>query len=175
MAGTRKNGILWDDISKLLEEVMTDRWSCSEQAAFFKISGPQGHRVYIARSATVRRIDLTFDPNFGIPEVDGAPVFKGIIPIRKSNGSAIKEVDTNCEGAFDNLRSVFVWMNTAAPQVAEKKSAFVPKLPNSIAQRRVATAESPEEKIKRAKLIKDFARERGVAISPNANIGDEVD
>ena len=157
--GRRKPGLPWEEIMGLLERATDDTWEVVDQAAFLKVVGPQGHRLYVAKQEVVRRIDLTFHPG-----VDG------IIKIRKTNGAAEWELDTAAEDALKNLEATIEWMKTASAQPVEKKKAFVPQVPKAIAQRRAAAAADPEEKARRRQRMEEYAREHGVEISPGADL-----
>jgi hypothetical protein len=156
----RRAGMDWDEILVLLERATTDRYEVVEQAAFLKVVGPQGHRMYIAKQGLVRRIDLAFTP----ADMDG------IIPIRKPNGNAKWELDTSPVEALTRMEKLLIWMLDAPAETVEKKRAFVPSLPKAIAQRRQAEANDPAAKEERRKRIESVAREKGVSISPNADI-----
>ena len=164
-SNTRKGGVRWEDAMELLEKATDAQWDITMQAAFCRVTGPQGHRLYIAKQETVRRIDLTFQPT----AADGS-VMPGIIPCRKENGSAKWELDTAPVEALDRLGQIIEWMKTAAAPVIEKKAAFVPQVPKAIAQRRAALSQDPNERAAREERIRRTAREMGVAISPNADI-----
>lgn len=157
--GRRKPGLPWKDIMNLLERVTDETWEVADQAAFLKVVGPQGHRLYVAKQENVRRIDLTFHPGTD-----------GITKARKHNGAAEWELDIGAEGALKNLEAVLTWMKTASAQPVEKKRAFVPQVPRAIAQRRAAAAADPEEKERRRQRMHDYARQNGVEISPNADL-----
>lgn len=163
--GRRKSGIKWTDVMGLLEGSTDQQWDITPQAAFCRITGPQGHRLYVAKQETVRRIDLTFQPT----NPDGT-VMAGIIPCRKDNGSAKWELDTGMPDALAQLGAIIEWMKTAPAPVVEKRAAFVPSVPKAIAQRRVALSQDPLERQAREERIRRTAREMGVAISPNAEI-----
>lgn len=143
----------------LLERTTDETWEVVDQAAFLKVVGPQGHRLYVAKQEVVRRIDLTFHPGT-----------EGIVKIRKQNGAAEWELDTGAEGALKNLEAVIEWMRTAKAQTVEKRKAFVPQVPKAIAQRRAQAALDPEEKERRRRRVEEYAREHGVEISPAADL-----
>lgn len=155
----RRPGLPWDDVDALLARVCDDRYEITMQSAFLQVKGPNGHRLYIAKQETIRRIDLAFTP----PDV---PTIKP----RKHNGSIERELDTADDAALTHLEQVLVWMASAPAVVVEKRRAFTPKLV-AVAQRRNLTPEQEaKEREERRERIQRVAREKGVDVSPNADI-----
>lgn len=162
----KKNGLAYQDIVDMMDRVLDEKFDVQEQAAFLKVKGPNGHRLYIARQADVGRIDISFEPDQAIASRNGG----GLIALRKPNGTVLHELDTRDASALSRLEALMQWMKDAPAVPTKKKTAFVPSLP-AVAQKKAASPETAkaDREARRAK-IEEFARQRGVDVSPNAKL-----
>jgi len=162
----KKNGLAYQDIVDMMDRVLDEKFDVQEQAAFLKVKGPNGHRLYIARQADVGRIDISFEPDQAIASRNGG----GLIALRKPNGTVLHELDTCDASALSRLEALMQWMKDAPAVPTKKKTAFVPSLP-AVAQKKAASPETAkaDREARRAK-IEEFARQRGVDVSPNAKL-----
>lgn len=162
----KKTGLAYQDIVDMMDRVLDEKFDVQEQAAFLKVKGPNGHRLYIARQADVGRIDISFEPDPAIASRDSG----GLIALRKPNGTVLHELDTRDASALSRLEALLQWMKDAPAVPTKKKTAFVPSLP-AVAQKKAVSPETAQadREARRAK-IEEFARQRGVDVSPNAKL-----
>ena len=149
-----------------------------DKAAWIKVYGPhgdQGPRIYIAKQVRVRQIDLS---DFGKGWV-------GTLPLKAPNGRVQAHLDMEDPLALWHLEELLKLLPSlprvekarVAPMGRTAKSPKNPPTASSRLQKGIvdnshlpAKDNSEEAKAKRKALIEKVAREKGVAISPDANV-----
>lgn len=161
---SKKTGFSYDAIIATIDQTCTSAFSLKDQKSYLQVLSPGGHRLYVAKQAMCKRVDLSFTP-------DPALGLQSLVPPRAPNGKVAYELDTDHPAFAEDLALVLAWMTDAPPVPVEKKAAFVPKLP-VLAQR--AASSSPngvyEDQDARRELIERVAREKGVEVSPDAGL-----
>lgn len=151
----KRAGVPFDSVTALVDQHCDERYQVKDQKSFVQVRGPGNHRMYYAKQASCKRIDLAFSP----PEELG---LRSVVDARGENGAVKHELDTSSPHCLEDLALLLVWMRDAQPLEKAKRTAFVPKMP-VIAQRGASSEE-------RKDLIERVAREKGVDISPNAGL-----
>lgn len=134
-----------------------------EKKGWWKLEGPQGHRMYIAKGKVCRQIDLS---EFGEGLV-------GTVRRSKLNGNVEAHVDLADERALDHILMFMHLMLTLPRKEAPKKSALGgPARPKGfevkvdVKSSPIADLKEDDKKAARLARIRAFAAEKGVEVSP---------
>lgn len=170
----KTNGIAQELVMEVLSNA-PEGISIEDKAAWIKISGPHGDdgpRMYIARQVRIRQVDLS---GFG-------KGFVGTVPLKAPNGRVQAHLDMEHEHALKHLGMLMqLLVSLPATPKPERKPLLPKRKKEEVASARMAKGlvdnshlpkvdNSEEAKERRRRLIAQVAKEKGVPVSPNADI-----
>jgi hypothetical protein len=114
----RPDGIPFEQIEAMLARLPAGL-AVSGKAAWVKVTGPNGHRVYIAKQKVARQVDLS---------MFGRDLKVGIIPSENLNGQVQAHLDMSHPWALSHLEILCHMLLTFGPPDRLRKR-WTPKIP----------------------------------------------
>jgi hypothetical protein len=157
-----KRDVKYVAVEKFLQLASDLGMQSEEQKGFWKIHGPKGRQVYVARTKNVGRVDIS---GFEVREVlPGSVNYLGGEKFGAVQEQLNMDPSRTEEAILEDFAKILAHMASLEPVVKEKKG----KKAASSAEPELSEEDKKAARQRRARLLQEVAQSKGVALSKEA-------